>query len=89
MGGGSWRGANKVSRQRAGPGCSNTFQGDWTKSKFSSQRTRGTKRRRAYSVQPLLVHWWVRFSATMRPAIMHGRTCGLNAPKAAVSHHRR
>ena len=30
-----------------------------------------------------------RFSATMRPAMMYGRTCGLNTVKDAVSHHGR
>ena len=31
----------------------------------------------------------VRFSATMRPTMMYGKTSGLNAVKAAVSHHGR
>ena len=56
-------------------------------SHFSSWRPRGTKRSRAYSVVLPLVQWRVRFSATMRPAMMHGTTCGLNAATAAVSHH--
>ena len=40
-------------------------------------------------VVPLLVHLQVRFSATRRPAMMYGTTCGLNAAKAALSHHGR
>ena len=45
------------------------------------------RRSRAYSAVPPLVHWRMRFSATMRPAMTYGRTCGLNAAKAAVSYH--
>ena len=89
MGGGSWRGAYQVSKQCGGPGYSNTSRGNWMDNRFSSRRPRGTSRSRACSVVPLLVHWQVRFSATMGPARMYGRICGLNAVKVAVSHHGR
>ena len=82
-------GANRVSGQCGSPGCSNTCREDWTNIQFSSRRARGTTRSRAHSVVPQLVHSRVRFSATMRRAMMCGRTCGLNAAKAALSHHGR
>ena len=86
MGRGSWQGANRVSGQcGAYPGYSSTYRGKWTDINFSSGRPRGTMQSRAYSVLPVLVHWHVRFSATMRPAMMYGRTCGLNAVKEAAS----
>ena len=89
MDGGSWRGANRVYRQCGGPSCSSTSWEDWTYGQLSPRRPRGAWRSRAYLVVLPLVRWRVRFSATMRPAMMYGRTCGLNAVKAAVSHHGR
>ena len=89
MGGGSWQGSNRVSGQCGGPGCSNTSQGNWTDSPLSSQRLHGTRRSRAYSAVPPLVNWRVRFSATMRPAMMCDKTCGLNAAKVVVSNYGR